>query len=120
MDDKLKQAYARMYSTWTPEDHARAADLSKDPEYIKYHREQAKVKAETPVQKESSMNTPLINATLRYLDEQMLDEAKNVPHDEIHVKDVSGLGRYTDLKVHAVGKNWKKHVKVGDVLDDDW
>lgn len=76
MDNKLKQAYARMYSTWTSEDHARAADLSKDPEYIKYHREQAKAKS---TQKESRMNTPLINATLRYLDEQMLDEAKKSP-----------------------------------------
>jgi hypothetical protein len=185
--NKLEQIYARMYSGWTSEDHALAARRSKDPEYINYHNKQAKVKSETPVQKEETMSTPLINATLRYLDEQALDEAKKspwevkkhegddeysyalfkngkpamtglgkreakyhleranaghydrkldeeveqldetkmrvpkkVPHNEIHVKDVVGDGRYTDLKVHAVGENWKEHVKVGDVLDDDW
>lgn len=52
-------------------------------------------------------------------DVERLEEAKDIHPNEIHHGPDISTGHYSAVKVHAVGKNWKGRVKIGDVLGDD-
>jgi hypothetical protein len=112
LDEARADSSEKEYRDWSAEDHERESRpggmYASDR---KWHLAQAK-------KKRKAKNA--VKEEVDYLDEGKMRAAKSIPHNEIHVKDISGLGRGTALKVHAVGARWKKHIKPGAILDDDW